>query len=131
MIAHNQYHRHGGYVLAHMDLPGFSRQEQGALSVMVRLHRRKYHPELIEDNVYLRTDALNLMTRLLRLAVVLNRGRMQIELPTIAIAVDAHEDMTVEIDEKWLENHPLTAADLDQEVELLANAGLELQILSN
>ena len=98
---------------------------------MVRLHRRKYHPELIEDNVYLRTDALNLMTRLLRLAVVLNRGRMQIELPTIAVAVDAHEDMTVEIDEKWLENHPLTAADLDQEVELLANAGLELQILSN
>ena len=29
MIAHSQYHKHGGYVLANMDLPGFSRQEQG------------------------------------------------------------------------------------------------------
>ena len=131
MIAHNQYHRHGGYVLAHMDLPGFSRQEQEALSVMVRLHRRKYHPELIDDSAYLRSDALNLMTRLLRLAVVLNRGRMRLELPTIRVAVNTHEDMTLEIDEKWLENHPLTAADLEQEVELLAASGLELQILNN
>ena len=131
MIAHNQYHRHGGYVLANMDLPGFSRQEQLALSIMVRLHRRKYHPDLIEDSAYLRSDALNLMTRLLRLAVVFNRGRMQIELPTIRIAVDVHEDMTLEIDEKWLDNHPLTGADLDQEVELLAAVGLELQILRN
>ena len=131
MIAHNQYHQHGGYVLANMDLPGFSRQEQGALSVMVRLHRRKYDPELIDDSVYLRSDALSLMTRLLRLAVVLNRRRMQIELPRIRVAVDVHEDMTLEIDEKWLDNHPLTGADLDQEVELLAAAGLELQILRN
>lgn len=131
MIAHNQYHRHGGYVLAHMDLPGFSRQEQGALSVMVRLHRRKYHPELIEDSVYLRSAALSLLTRLLRLGVLLNRGRMQMELPTIQIRADEHDDMHLELAEHWLENHPLTAADLDQEAELLASVGLELHILKN
>ena len=131
MIAHNQYHRHGGYVLANMDLPGFSRQEQGALSVMVRLHRRKYHPELIEDSVYLRSDALGLMTRLLRLGVLLNRGRLLIELPEIRVRVDEHDDMHLELAEHWLENHPLTAADLDQEVELLASVGLELLILKN
>jgi exopolyphosphatase/guanosine-5'-triphosphate,3'-diphosphate pyrophosphatase len=55
MIAHNQHHRHGGYVLQNMDLPGFSRQEQGALSIMVRLHRRRYHPDLIEGSVYVRS----------------------------------------------------------------------------
>ena len=129
MIAHNQYHRHGGYVLANMDLPGFSRQEQGALSIMVRLHRRKFHPELIDDSVYLRSEALGLMTRLLRLGVVLNRGRVQIELPPIRVHMDEHDDMTLELSEIWLDNHPLTAADLDQEVELLAAVGYELQIL--
>jgi len=25
-IAHNQYHKHGAYILGHADLPGFSRQ---------------------------------------------------------------------------------------------------------
>jgi exopolyphosphatase/guanosine-5'-triphosphate,3'-diphosphate pyrophosphatase len=128
MIAHNQYHHHGGYVLANMDLPGFSRQEQGALSIMVRLHRRKYHPELVEDSAYVRSDALGLMTRLLRLAVLLNRGRMPIELPLIELKLEA-EVMILEIPQNWLQDHPLTAADLQQEVDLMAAVGLELQII--
>jgi len=129
MIAHNQYHQHGGYVLANMDLPGFSRQEQGALSIMVRLHRRKYHPELIEDSAYVRSDALGLMTRLLRLAVLFNRGRMPIEMPTIQLTLETSGTMILEISENWLEDHPLTAADLEQEVEILVTAGHELQII--
>jgi exopolyphosphatase/guanosine-5'-triphosphate,3'-diphosphate pyrophosphatase len=128
MIAHNQHHRHGGYVLQNMDLPGFSRQEQGALSIMVRLHRRRYHPDLIEGSVYVRSEALSLMTRLLRLAVLFNRGRTPIELPTIHVHVDETQVMTLGIPQLWLEDHPLTAADLDQEVELLRVAGLELRI---
>jgi len=128
MIAHSQHHRHGGYVLANMDLPGFSRQEQGALSIMVRLHRRKYHPELIEDNVYVRSDALGLMTRLLRIAVLFNRGRAPIDLPVIHVHVDEAQVMTLSIPGPWLEDHPLTAADLEQEVELLRTAGYELGI---
>ncbi len=128
MIAHNQHHRHGAYVLQNMDLPGFSRQEQSALSIMVRLHRRRYHPDMIEGNVYVRSEALNLMTRLLRLAVLFNRGRTPIELPTIHVHVDEAQVMTLGIPQLWLEDHPLTAADLDQEVELLRVAGLELRI---
>lgn len=129
MIAHNQHHQHGGYVLANMDLPGFSRQEQGALSIMVRLQRRKYLPELIEDSAYVRSDALGLMTRLLRLAVLLNRGRMPTAMPPILLKLEAPEIMILEISENWLEDHPLTAADLDQEVDTLAAAGHELQII--
>ena len=129
MIAHNQYHQHGGYVLQNMDLPGFSRQEQGALSIMVRLHRRKYMPELIEDNIYVRSDALDLMTRLLRLAVLLNRGRLPMGLPPIQLRLTDALDMSLEIPQPWLENHPLTEADLEQEVEIQAAIGHELQII--
>ncbi|MDH3221239.1 MAG: exopolyphosphatase [Gammaproteobacteria bacterium] len=128
MIAHSQHHRHGGYVLENMDLPGFSRQEQGALSIMVRLHRRKYHPELIEDAVYVRSDALGLMTRLLRIAVLFNRGRAPIDLPVIHVHVDDAQVMTLGIPGAWLKDHPLTAADLEQEVELLRAVGYELGI---
>jgi exopolyphosphatase/guanosine-5'-triphosphate,3'-diphosphate pyrophosphatase len=128
MIAHNQHHRHGGYVLANMDLPGFSRQEQGALSIMVRLHRRKYHPELIEESAYVRSDALGLMTRLLRLGVLLNRGRTPIAMPGIRVDFERDSVMKLAIPGGWLEDHPLTAADLEQEVELLATAGYKLRI---
>ncbi len=131
LIAHNQYHKHGGYVLENMDLPGFSRQEQGAVSIMVRLHRRKYQPELIEDSVYVRSEALSLMTRLLRLAVLLNRGRGPIELPPLRLELNDAQDMTLEIPERWLENHPLTDAYLDQEAEMIAKAGYELQIIKS
>ena len=128
MIAHSQYHQHGGYVLENMDLPGFSRQEQGALSIMVRLHRRKYLPELIESSVYVRSEALGIMTRLLRLGVLLNRGRLPIELPPLQLRLQAEQCMLLEIPAQWLEHQPLTAADLEHEVDLLDAAGLELRI---
>ena len=131
LIAHNQYHKHGGYVLENMDLPGFSRQEQGAVSIMVRLHRRKFQPELIEDSVYVRSEALGLMTRLLRLAVLLNRGRGPIELPSLLLQLDDAQDMTLEIPGAWLENHPLTDAYLEQEAEMMAAAGDKLRIIKS
>ena len=130
MIAHNQHHLHGGYVLENMDLPGFSRQEQGALSIMVRLHRRKYLPELIEDSVYVRSEALSLMTRLLRLAVLLNRGRIPIEVPEIQLKIESTDLMLLEISAAWLDDHPLTAADLEQEAEMLAAVDHELRIIT-
>jgi exopolyphosphatase/guanosine-5'-triphosphate,3'-diphosphate pyrophosphatase len=114
-----------------MDLPGFSRQEQVALSILVRLHRRRYHPELVEDSLYVRSEALCLMIRLLRIAVLFNRGRMPIELPSIQIDVDAAEDMTLEIAQDWLDNHPLTAADLEQEAESMRSVGYELELLAS
>jgi exopolyphosphatase/guanosine-5'-triphosphate,3'-diphosphate pyrophosphatase len=131
LVAHSQYHKHGGYVLENMDLPGFSRQEQGAVSIMVRLHRRKYQSELIEDSVYMRSEALGLMTRLLRLAVLLNRGRGPIELPPLRLELNDAQDMVLEIPQSWLENHPLTDAYLEQEVEMMAAAGYELRIIKS
>ena len=130
MIAHSQYHLHGGYVLQNMDLPGFSRQEQGALSIMVRLHRRKYRPELIEDSVYVRSEALSIMTRLLRIAVLLNRGRQPIDMPALQLSLESPRIMVLGIPSEWLKGHPLTAADLDQEVDLLHAVDHELRIVA-
>jgi exopolyphosphatase/guanosine-5'-triphosphate,3'-diphosphate pyrophosphatase len=129
MIAHNQYHIHGGYVLKNMDLAGFSRQEQGAIAIMVSLHRRKFKPGLIEESAYVRSDALSLMSRLLRIAVLLNRGRIPVDLGHVSLSLDESFDMRLEISGDWLDNHPLTAADFEQEVGLLASVGIKLQVI--
>ena len=41
-VSHNQYHKHGAYLLANGDMSGFSRQAQSMLASLVRGHRRKF-----------------------------------------------------------------------------------------
>ena len=84
-IAHSQYHKHGAYLLSNSDMPGFSRQEQTVLSILVRLHRRKIDVSLfldINDDV---KNKLIQMIIILRLAIVLNRSRNTITAPDINI----------------------------------------------
>ena len=38
-ISHNDYHKHGAYILANSDIAGFSRPEQTVLADLVRSHR--------------------------------------------------------------------------------------------
>ena len=39
-VSHSQYHKHGGYLLANFDMPGFARGEQRRLAALVRSHRK-------------------------------------------------------------------------------------------
>jgi len=118
-IAHNQYHKHGGYLLHHSDLPGFSREEQLLLAFLVRCHRRKIAPEELQtlsDDI--QQKALRLCI-ILRLAVVLNRGRSLNPLPEFRLTAD-DGNIQINFPDNWLAEHPLTGADLITEAEFLA-----------
>ena len=119
-VAHNQYHKHGGYLLTYSDLPGFSREEQSLLAFLVRCHRRKIAPEelqtLAED---IQQKALHLCI-ILRLAVVLNRGRSQNALPEFRLMAD-DGNIQITFPDNWLPEHPLTGADLKTEADYLAS----------
>ena len=121
-IAHSQYHKHGGYLLDHMDLPGFSRFEQHRVSLLVRAHRRKFPAEDFADA----QDVLRLCV-LLRIAVVLHRGRTDVPLPSFGISVRDHA-VRLSLPRKWLQAHPLTELDLAQEAEYLAGGAIELEV---
>ena len=121
-IAHNQYHKHGGYLLDHMDLAGFSRSEQHRVSLLVRAHRRKFPAEDFVD-----AEDIMRLCILLRLAVVLHRGRTDTPLPSFAIT-GRGDTVLVSLPKKWLLAHPLTELDLQQEVEYLANAPIRLRV---
>ncbi len=127
IVAHSQHHRHGAYILEHMDLAGFSRQEQEVLSILVRLHRRKFSAQLLEQ---FRPEKMTLTIRLvilLRLAVLFNRGRNEEQSPEIRISV-TEDQVNLLLDTQWLEQHPLTKADLEQEQLWLEGSGIRLQI---
>ena len=124
-ISHRQYHKHGGYLLDNMDLPGFSQAEQHGLAALVRIHRRKFPIAGLSDAPWL--AALGV---LLRLAVVLRRSRSEEALPSFSIGVDDGE-IKLAFPGQWLENHPLTQLDLEQEAEYLAAIPLRLTVIAS
>ena len=117
-IAHAQYHRHGGYLLSYSDMPGFSRQEQQNLSLLVRAHRRKFplleFDQAAPDN---REKVLRLAI-LLRLSCVLNRSRSYAAPPEIKAVADTNS-LSLKFARDWLSSHALTQADLEIEAEYL------------
>ena len=123
-IAHNQYHKHGGYLLENMDMPGFSRSEQRHLAAIVRAHRRKFP---LEDSR--QSPRLVALCVLLRLAVVLHRGRTAAPLPSFTVRFDANDAaIRLVFPAKWLLEHPLTKLDLEQEAAFLSAIPLRLTI---
>jgi len=126
-IAHSHYHKHGAYLLANADLPGFPREEQALLAALVGSHRRKLNVAQLEDLVppwHLKAEFLIV---LLRLAVLLHRGRGPRALPEIDLRPKGRSLECV-FPKGWLEAHPLTAADLEQETEILRGAGFRLRV---
>ena len=117
-IAHAQYHRHGAYLLSNSDMPGFSRQEQQNLSLLVRAHRRKF-PVLEFDQAVLdnREKVLRLAI-LLRLSCLINRSRSYTAPPEIKAAADSNS-LSLKFPRDWLDNHALTRADLEAEAGYL------------
>ena len=66
---------------------------------------------------------------LLRLAVLLHRGRSPAALPMIELSATP-KSLEVQFPRAWLKDHPLTSADLQQEVEYLRLAGFRLRVFS-
>jgi exopolyphosphatase/guanosine-5'-triphosphate,3'-diphosphate pyrophosphatase len=82
-ISHSHYHRHGAYLLQHADLPGFPKEEQQLVAAIVGAHRRKLNVQLIHELIppwHLKAEFLIV---LLRLSVLLHRGRGPRALPDI------------------------------------------------
>jgi exopolyphosphatase/guanosine-5'-triphosphate,3'-diphosphate pyrophosphatase len=126
-IAHSQYHKHGSYLLAHLDMPGFSRGEQRQLAVLVRGHRRKFPLEQFDTLPEPPRKRIELLCILLRLSVVLHRRRSEAQLPEIGIKIDK-EKIRLRFPKGWLEEHQLTTADLEQEIVYLKVADYKLKI---
>lgn len=121
-VSHTQFHKHGAYLISNSDLPGFSRQEQEGLALLVRGHRRKI-PQLefeVEDG-----DQFFLLSLILRLAVCLHHARSEEPLPGVKLSIEK-QTWSLNFPNQWLEEYPLTRMDLEQEVEYLSSVEIEL-----
>jgi len=126
-IAHSKYHRHSAYLLEHADMPGFPREEQLLLAALVGGHRRQLSFEPLEDLLPPWDRLAEFLMVLLRLAVLLHRGRSPQPLPEVHLTVKGR-NITMELPQRWMKEHPLTLEDLEQERAYLKEAGFRLSI---
>jgi exopolyphosphatase/guanosine-5'-triphosphate,3'-diphosphate pyrophosphatase len=126
IVSHSSFHKHGAYILANADLPGFSRPQQAVLAALVRVHRRGFlDSEFVTLPTYAAESAKR-MAVLLRLSALMHRGRSGSHKPPIKITV--HEnDIRLDFPDGWLLEHPLTEAEIAREAEYLSASGFTLQ----
>ncbi|MGB0663091.1 MAG: exopolyphosphatase [Pontibacterium sp.] len=126
-ISHSQYHKHGAYLLRHSDLPGFTQFDQELLAILARGHRRKLPKEEFKQLPSHLLTPYRYLCVLLRLAVLLQRSLGSGRLPAIDMVADENK-LELTFPQGWLDHHPLTAADLEQEAEYLKAIEFKLKI---
>jgi exopolyphosphatase/guanosine-5'-triphosphate,3'-diphosphate pyrophosphatase len=128
-VAHSGYHRHGAYLLENADLPGFAREEQLLLARLVGAHRKKLSLAGVEDLIPPWDRRAIYLILLLRLAVLLHRGRSATALPPIELTARART-LELRFPARWLKEHPLSVEDLQLEIDNLRAQGLKLRVYS-
>jgi exopolyphosphatase/guanosine-5'-triphosphate,3'-diphosphate pyrophosphatase len=124
-IAHSGYHKHGAYILANADLPGFSNQDQLLLATLVRCHRRKFPVKLFKELSAPWDEQGRSLAVVLRMAILLHRSRALTQVPPIRLDMNKTQ-VRLTFPTAWLEEHPLTIADLEQEAGYLEPADINL-----
>lgn len=126
-IAHNQYHKHGAYIIRHADMPGFSKQHQLFISLLIRQHRRKLSKSIFLEISQRHRKGLLPLIIIFRLAVIFCRDRRA---HTVLINHLEWNENSLKIifNPQWLDQHPLIQADLKDEIKRLKHLPFELSI---
>ncbi|MGR9115684.1 MAG: exopolyphosphatase [Gammaproteobacteria bacterium] len=125
-IAHSQYHKHGAYIIANADLAGFSRQDQTVLSTLIKSHRGKFSLSRFNKLPEPWRPQAPLLAILLRLSILLHRNRNDAELPEFEISITKSK-IKLRFPKNWLDQAPLTYADLQKEENYLKSVGFKLE----
>jgi exopolyphosphatase/guanosine-5'-triphosphate,3'-diphosphate pyrophosphatase len=124
-ISHKHYNRHSAYLLRNTDLPGFSQDEQEQLALLAQAHRGKLNDALFDDTPEPEQPRAKHLISIIRLAALFKYVEQLEQLPEFTVQASA-DALTLEFPEQWLQEHPLTAAELQREQAQLAKIGLEL-----
>ncbi|PPE74871.1 exopolyphosphatase [Solimonas fluminis] len=127
-ISHASYHKHGEYILRNCDLQGFSQTDQKLLAALVRLHRGKFALQALDDLPTTWAEPVRKLAVVLRIAYILHRSRGENLKPPIRVAAQRRSVDLAFTQKRWLDKHPLTRAELEQEIETLAALQIRLRL---
>lgn len=123
LISTSRYHRHGQYIIANADMPGFNRTDQITLSTLI-LGQRGGLAKVADFIADIRRENQVLA---LRLAVIFSHARKTASLPALAIIRDTN-GITLSLPQAWLNAHPLSSYLLEEECKAWAKIDKTVQL---
>ena len=123
-VAFSGYHKHSAYIVGNADMPGFSRDEQSKLALLVQAHRRSLNK--VAKDVEERDVDWD-MVLALRLAALFHRSRADIALPALQAKRQGRK-IRLSLGSAWLARNTLTATALSDEIREWDKIGFELKI---
>ncbi len=114
-ISTSRYHRHGEYIVNNADMPGFSRTDQKYMASLILAQRGRLSK--ISEELHSSKFAIHVLA--LRLAIIFAHARKTIQFPLMTVSHNTKNSNTtfIKIEQAWLQEHPLTAYLLQQEIE--------------
>lgn len=128
-VAHVQYHKHGDYLLRNADMLGFTRGDQALIATLVRNHRRKINASSSATLAHYDSARYAKLLAILRLAVLMHRSRNASAKPPMTIYATSTA-LELQLPRVWLDNNPLTRAELNDEIRAFAALDLQLSIVA-
>jgi exopolyphosphatase/guanosine-5'-triphosphate,3'-diphosphate pyrophosphatase len=125
-VSHTGYHKHSAYLVEHSDMAGFTRLEQSTVAAMILGHRRKLRADALQTIPDRGKETARRLLALFSLASSLCRSRTS-ELPELFLTASG-DRLTMLVPRSWLEQHPLTRADLMGERERLEHVGFDFEL---
>ncbi|MGI4847504.1 MAG: Ppx/GppA phosphatase family protein [Janthinobacterium lividum] len=121
-VSHSGYHKHGAYLVANADLPGFTPREQHAMSLLVLGQKGN----LKKINGFLE-DADNAKAVLaMRLAMPLMHAHIDVALAGFKVRMKNR--IEIEIRRDWLAEHPTLSYWMNKERDCWKELGVELVV---
>ncbi|HEY9030084.1 MAG TPA: phosphatase [Kangiella sp.] len=124
-ISFSKLRLHSAYIVQYGDMPGFSQQTKESLAAIIANQRKKLYPEQF-DNKYDPSCALLAITQILRLAILLNIKRDQVDISGLTFAASSHNQLTIRIPQQWAYKHQLLLAELNKEKAYLEYHKIQL-----
>lgn len=125
-LSYAGYHRHGAYLIANSEMVGFSRSQKLLMAALVLGQRRQLDASRVYTQAGVESELVLRLVVLLRLASRLNRTRSPRPRPIRNVRVTGQR-INLEFPEGWLDERPLTQADLVQEASYLSRLGFTLE----
>ena len=125
-VSHAGHHRHGAYIVENADMMGFSKAEQALLAGLIRVHRGRFQLQAFDALPARFRKAARVLAITLRLSVLLHRSRTSASQAVPSVTGD-DQGLTLRFPEHWLEDHPLTEADLADEARALKSVKFDLR----
>lgn len=121
-VARGKHQNHGAYLMEHADMPGFSQPMQQTMAILVKGQRKKMPVKYIDDLPTSSQPYVWQWLLALRLAVLLFRSRISVDRDDFPKITYQDNTLTLTFDKAFLDAHPLTLSDLEDEQKYWASS---------